>query len=188
MTVILTALLCAFIIGSVILTAYILKNKAWDLIVLPLCTVGFTFFILTYFAFRASSDAIDYENKGYKEASKLFKGIVIALGVICTTVSFLLHFLKPSLVWIMYPIDICFLLFNGYIFAELIAESRRKASLGGFMISIDYITVFLAIGCYIFESEITPDIFIQILQFAIFVGPVLIIVSPIIYLICLIFG
>lgn len=187
-TIILIFLLCACIIGSILLSVYILKNEAWDLLTLSLCTIGFTFFILTYFVFRAPSEAINYENKGYKEASKLFKGIIIALGIVCTVISFLLYFLNHDLVWIMYPIDICFLLFNGYIFSELLAESKKKAISGSFLISIDYIVVFSAIGCLIFESSITPELFIKVLQFAIFVGPVLIIVSPIIYLICLAIG
>lgn len=122
----------------------------------------------------------------------------LLLGIFCSVLSFLFRFYWdcfqiPAVGFFVYAVDICFLFANVYILVDRFlvdqfSETKRKKLLNTMLGGLWYLSMFLFVGCYLFHDRMDSELFLKIVQIAIFLAPVLIILLPVYYLIAYIFA
>ena len=118
--------------------------------------------------------------------------ILIAICILSTTLSFVLYFTNDNLgkeiIIIIDVLDFILLSFNAFYLSKLIDNDKRKIVLNTILFVLGYLLLFLCIGSYIIGDKMNLEILFTIFQLALFVGPVLLLALPLIYLILLVIG
>ena len=123
-----------------------------------------------------------------KENQKIL--IFIIVGIIFTTVSFVLEYGYPSLdknilTFIIF-IDSILLICNTSIISCSVSNTKKKKYLNSILFPLFYLLFFLTVGTYLVDDKINITLFIDIVKIALYIGPVIIIMLPIFLLICIV--
>lgn len=123
-----------------------------------------------------------------KENQKIL--IFIIVGIIFTTVSFVLEYgypsLKKNILTFIIFIDSILLICNTCIISCSVSNTKKKKYLNSILFPLFYLLFFLTIGTYLVDDKINITLFIGIIKIALYIGPVIIIMLPIFLLICIV--
>lgn len=120
---------------------------------------------------------------------KILKKILIGIGifgVIASIFSFIYFYACDYnfyLLVIFNILDIILLLFNVVILIIALDLESKKTVINTILLTLIYFSVFMGIGLALFEENITINNVINVFEFAVFLGPSLILLLPIYYVI-----
>lgn len=127
------------------------------------------------------------EQKLYEIKFKL-----IGIGILLSSVSFLYKYLIDDKNWILTAfimlIDIAWLALNAFYLSFITNQNVRKSVFNTILGSLMYFSGLSGIVLTLAEESASRQLFLTTLEILVFLGPMIIILLPIIYFLCEIFG
>lgn len=127
------------------------------------------------------------EQKLYEIKSKL-----IGFGILLSAVSFLYKYLIDDKNWILTAvimlIDIAWLALNAFYLSFITNQNVRKSVVNAILGSLMYFSALSGIILVLAEESASQQLFLTTLEILVFLGPMIIVLLPIIYFLCEIFG
>ncbi|MBQ9748827.1 MAG: hypothetical protein IJV98_08585 [Clostridia bacterium] len=182
------AAIALILIGTALLL-YALSVNNWSIICLPLLLFAMGLMLLIVVINKANDAPTDGINK---EMSARIKLLLILVGVVFSTGSFLYEYTipyeDPVIGTVILSVDIVLLLLNLFYLSVVLTGNVSRSIINSVLSSLLYLTGLSGVLMALAEGNASLRLLLGILQVLIYAAPSIILLLPVIYFIALIFG
>ena len=182
------AAIALILIGTTLLL-YALSVNNWSIVCLPLLLFAMGLMLLIVVINKAKDAPADGINK---EMSARIKLLLILVGVVFSTGSFLYEYTipyeDPVIGTVILSVDIVLLLLNLFYLSVVLTGNVSRSIINSVLSSLLYLTGLSGVLMALAEGNASPRLLLGILQVLIYAAPSIILLLPVIYFIALIFG